>query len=91
MGVLRELEVVGCYAMDEAKASTQMASQLYDAPPFTKEGVVLCTTNIGSDAAAQIAELVDEFPTLWRHSGTIVGMPEDRHIKISLVEGWEKE
>ena len=102
LGMVNDLEEEGCYAVTSedhgfAGLDTFSKDKMGFKPSTTDPDCSMVLPNgitiYGIKDSPQVAALekvCNDFPDIWKDLGKTVNIPEDEHLQIPLMEGWEK-
>ena len=79
-------------ALDGYKDMQSARLQLQAEPPIPEtvlpNGVTIYGTQ-GSEAIQELTKVINDFPEVWKDTGTFVDIPQEEWMKIPLRSDWE--
>ena len=79
-------------ALDGHKDTQSAMLQLQTEPPIPETVLPIGVTMYGAqgnEAVEKLTQVVNEFPEVWKDTGTFVDIPQEEWMKIPLRSDWE--
>ncbi|KAH4258570.1 hypothetical protein HBI04_146040 [Parastagonospora nodorum] len=89
LGYAHALNIDGCYRVNESLGVGAAVQGLGDENETTMQSGIHIYGKSTSENVEQLAPICKDYPTLFTDRGTTVDIPEQNHMRIPLIPGWE--